>query len=81
MPLFEGTHQQYYGQEEFLTSANQAAGSGHADEGKYVLTFPVNQTLLNNLATMPTSSGEIQVTTVVSGTTTCLLYTSDAADE
>jgi hypothetical protein len=70
MPLFEGTHQQYYGQEEFLTSANQAAGSGHADEGKYVLTFPVNQTLLNNLATMPTSSGEIQVTTVVSGTTT-----------
>ena len=67
MPLFEGTHEQYYGTQEFTTSAAQATGGGSA--GQYVLTFPVNQTLLNNLATMPESSGEISVDTVVSGTT------------
>ena len=68
MPLFEGTHEQYYGAQEFATTSAQASGGGTA--GQYVLTFPANQTLLNNLATMPESSGEIRVDTVVSGTTT-----------
>ena len=67
MPLFEGTHEQYHGTQEFTTSAAQATGGGSA--GQYVLTFPANQTLLNNLATMPESAGEISVDTVVSGTT------------
>lgn len=68
MPLFEGTHEQYYGAQEFTTTSAQASGGGSA--GQYILTFPVNQTLLNNLATMPESAGEITVDTVVSGTTT-----------
>tara|TARA_B100000902_G_scaffold368093_1_gene391210 strand:- start:838 stop:1974 length:1137 start_codon:yes stop_codon:yes gene_type:complete len=68
MPLFEGTHEQYYGAQEFATTSAQA--SGGADAGEYVLTFPANQTLLNNLATMPESAGEIRVDTIVSGTTT-----------
>ena len=68
MPLFEGTHEQYYGAQEFATTSAQASGGGTA--GQYVLTFPANQTLLNNLATMPESAGEIRVDTVVSGTTT-----------
>lgn len=68
MPLFEGTHEQYYGAQEFATTSAQASGGGSA--GQYILTFPANQTLLNNLATMPESSGEIRVDTIVSGTTT-----------
>ena len=68
MPLFEGTHEQYYGAQEFTTTSAQASGGGSA--GQYILTFPVNQTLLNNLATMPESAGEITVDTVVSSTTT-----------
>jgi len=81
MPLFEGNQQQYYGQEQFTTTANQASGSGHADEGDYVLTFPVNQTLMNSQATMPTSSGEINVDTIVSGTTTLAVpFTYNAAN-
>ena len=59
MPLFEGSQQQYYGQEQFTTEASNAIGGGSA--GQYVLTFPVNETLLNNRATMPTTSGEIRV--------------------
>ena len=59
MPLFEGTQQQYYGSESFIASAGQTA---------FVLTFPANQTLLNNLATMPTSAGEFNVT--INGTST-----------
>jgi hypothetical protein len=40
MPLFTGTHQQYYeNSNSFTTTANQANSSGHADEGKYVLGF------------------------------------------
>jgi hypothetical protein len=68
MPLFEGTHEQYYGAQEFATTSAQASGGGSA--GQYILTFPANQTLLNSLATMPESSGEIRVDTIVSGTTT-----------
>jgi len=68
MPLFEGTHEQYYGAQEFATTSAQASGGGTA--GQYVITFPANQTLLNSLATMPESAGEIRVDTVVSGTTT-----------
>jgi len=64
MPLFEGTQQQYYGSQDFITS------SGQASSGAYVLTFPVNATLLNSVPTMPTSSGQISVDTIVSGTTT-----------
>ena len=66
MPLFQGTHEQYYGAQEFSTSAAQATGGGSA--GQYILTFPKNETLLNNSATMPTSDGEIRVDTVVGGT-------------
>ena len=40
MPLFTGTQQQYYeNSQSFTTTANQANGSGHGDEGKYVLSF------------------------------------------
>ncbi len=53
MPLFEGTQQQYYGSQSFIATSGQTA---------FVLTFPDNQTLLNNLATMPDSSGEFNVT-------------------
>ena len=74
MPLFEGTQQQYYEGQEFTTTSQQASS------GEYVLTFPVNQTLLNNLATMPTSSGEFTVDTIVSGTTTTSVdFTYNAA--
>jgi hypothetical protein len=68
MPLFQGTQQQYYGQEQFTTTAAQATGGGSA--GQYALTFPDNETLLNNLATMPDAAGEMRVDTLVSGTTT-----------
>ena len=66
MQLFQGTHEQDYGSQEFSTSAAQATGGGSA--GQYILTFPKNETLLNNSATMPTSDGEIRVDTVVGGT-------------
>lgn len=69
MPLFEGSQQQYYGQEQFTTTAAQASS------GEYVLTFPVNETLLNNRATMPTSSGEFQV--LIGGS--AVEFTYDAA--
>lgn len=59
MPLFEGTQQQYYGSQSFTATSGQTA---------YVLTFPSNQTLLNNLATMPVSSGDFNVS--VGGTLT-----------
>ena len=68
MPLFEGNQQQYYGQEQFTTVSANATGG--ADAGEYILTFPVNETILNNRATMPTSSGEMRVDTIVGGTTT-----------
>ena len=45
MPLFEGTQQQYYGSQSFIATSGQTA---------FVLTFPDNQTLLNNLATCQT---------------------------
>lgn len=64
MPLFEGTQQQYYGSQDFITSSAQASS------GAYVLTFPVNATLLNSVPTMPTAEGQISVDTIVSGTTT-----------
>ena len=60
MPLFEGTQQQYYGSQSFVTSAAQATGG--ADAGEYVLTFPNNDTLQNTLGTMPTSSSDFNVT-------------------
>lgn len=66
MPLFQGTQQQYYGSQGFTTSAAQATGGANA--GEYILTFPENETLLNNLATMPLSTGDIIVT--VNGTAT-----------
>ena len=53
MPLFEGTQQQYYGSQSFIATNGQTA---------FVLTFPSNQTLLNNLATMPTAVGDFNVT-------------------
>tara|TARA_R100000329_G_scaffold12921_2_gene13922 strand:- start:1243 stop:2379 length:1137 start_codon:yes stop_codon:yes gene_type:complete len=68
MPLFEGNQQQYYGQEQFTTVASNATGG--ADAGQYVLTFPVNETLMNMRATMPTSAGEMRVDTIASGVTT-----------
>ena len=55
MPLFEGTQQQYYGSQTFIQS-------GNASSGTYNLSFPANQTLLNSLSTMPTSSAEFTVT-------------------
>ena len=69
MPLLAGTQQQYYGQEQFTTSADQA-NSSHADYKKYVLTFPNDETLLNTLATMPDAQGQMRVDTIASGTTT-----------
>ena len=66
MPLFQGTQQQYYGSQSFTTSAAQATGGANA--GEYILTFPENETLLNNLATMPLSTGDVIVT--VNGTAT-----------
>ena len=59
MPLFEGTQQQYYGSQSFIATSGQTA---------FVLTFPDNQTLLNNLATMPDSAGQFNVT--INGTST-----------
>ena len=53
MPLFEGTQQQYYGSESFTATGGQTA---------FVLTFPDNETLLNNLATMPDTTGAFNVT-------------------
>ena len=53
MPLFQGTHQQYYGSQGFTATGGQT---------DFVLTFPENQTLLNNLSTMPTAQGQIVVT-------------------
>ena len=67
MPLFQGSQQQYYGQQQFTTSAAQATGGGSA--GQYILTFPDNETLLNNLATMPTLAGQMTVDTIVGGVT------------
>ena len=55
MPLFEGTQQQYYGTQAFTQS-------GDASNPTYTLSFPVNETLMNTLGTMPTSSGEFTVT-------------------
>tara|TARA_R100001015_G_C4635352_1_gene204859 strand:- start:19391 stop:20527 length:1137 start_codon:yes stop_codon:yes gene_type:complete len=78
MPLFEGNQQQYYGQEQFTTVSANAAGG--ADAGQYVLTFPVNETLMNQRATMPTSAGEMRVDTVVSGVTAeAVSFTFNAA--
>lgn len=59
MPLFQGTQQQYYGQQSFTATAGQTA---------FILTFPADQTLLNNLATMPVSSGDFTVS--INGTST-----------
>lgn len=59
MPLFQGTQQQYYGQQSFTASAGQTA---------FVLTFPADQTLLNNLATMPVAAGDFTVS--INGTAT-----------
>ncbi len=59
MPLFEGTQQQYYGSESFTATGGQTA---------FVLTFPDNETLLNNLATMPDTTGAFNVT--INGTIT-----------
>lgn len=67
MPLFQGTQQQYYGQQSFTASANQTA---------FVLTFPADQTLLNNLATMPVTAGDFTVS--INGTNTTA-FTYDAA--
>ena len=67
MPLFQGSQQQYYGQQQFTTSTAQATGGGNA--GEYILTFPDNETLLNNLATMPTLAGQMTVDTIVGGVT------------
>ena len=78
MPLFQGSQQQYYGQQQFTTSAAQATGGGSA--GQYILTFPDNETLLNNLATMPTLAGQMTVDTIVGGTTTTgVAFTFNAA--
>jgi len=59
MPLFEGTQQQYYGSESFTATGGQTA---------FPLTFPDNETLLNNLATMPDATGAFNVT--INGTIT-----------
>lgn len=59
MPLFQGTQQQYYGSQSFTASGGQV---------DFVLTFPENETLLNNLATMPDAAGELSVT--INGTIT-----------
>ena len=59
MPLFEGTQQQYYGSQSFTATGGQT---------DFVLTFPENETLLNNLATMPNAQGQIAIT--VNGTAT-----------
>jgi len=59
MPLFEGTQQQYYGSESFTAAGGQTA---------FPLTFPDNETLLNNLATMPDTAGAFNVT--INGTIT-----------
>ena len=47
MPLFQGTQQQYYGQQSFTWSGGSVLAA------TVTLTFPNNPTLLNNLATMP----------------------------
>ena len=57
MPLFTGTQQQYYeNSQSFTTTANQANGSGHGDEGKYELSFS------------PAPTAEGQFTVFVNGT-------------
>jgi hypothetical protein len=55
MPLFEGTQQQYYGTQTFTQS-------GSNSNPTYTLSFPVDNTVMNTLGTMPTSSGEFTVT-------------------
>ncbi len=55
MPLFEGTQQQYYGTQTFTQS-------GSNSNPTYTLSFPVDNTVMNALGTMPTSSGEFTVT-------------------
>jgi hypothetical protein len=56
MPLFQGTQQQYYGQQSFTWSGGSVLAA------TVTLTFPNNPTLLNNLATMPNAIGQITVT-------------------
>ena len=71
MPLFEGTQQQYYGSQTFIASGGQT---------DFVLTFPENETLLNNLATMPVSAAEFTITVNGVGTTNFTFPKSNTTD-
>ncbi len=71
MPLFEGKQQQYYGSQTFIASGGQT---------DFVLTFPENETLLNNLATMPVSAAEFTITVNGVGTTNFTFPKSNTTD-